>query len=187
MTVVTDSGLTDPAFQFASGGLTAQTVVPAGSTGSLTSVAVQLGTDAATVTITAQLLVGAQDVTPSPASKLTFRLNPAAPVITSMTATRTSTGFTVTMVGYATSRDVTTANFQFSATSGSNLGTSQLAIAVSSIFAPWYSSATSAPYGSQFTFAQPFTVTGSNTAILSVSATLSNSVGTSPAASANLQ
>jgi hypothetical protein len=187
MAVVTDSGLTDPAFQFASGGLTAQTVVPAGSTGSLTAVPVQLGTDAATVTITAQLLVGTQDVTASPASKLTFRLNPAAPAITSMTATRTSTGFTVTLVGYATSRDVTTANFTFSATSGANLGTSQLAVAVSSIFAPWYSSATSAPYGSQFTLTQPFTVTGSNTAILSVSATLTNSVGVSSAASADLQ
>ena len=187
MTVVTDSGLIDPAFQFASGGLIAQTVVPAGSTGSLTAVPIQLGTDAATVTITAQLLVGGQDVTPSPASKFTFRLNPAAPVITSMTAARTSTGFTVTIVGYATSRDVTTANFTFSATSGSNLGTTQLAVAVSSVFAPWYSSAPSAPYGSQFTFTQPFTVTGSNTAILSVSATLTNSVGISPAASANLQ
>lgn len=187
MTVVTDSGLTDPAFQFASGGLTAQTVVPAGSTGALTAVAVQLGTDAATITITAQLLVGTQDVTPSPASKLTFRLNPAAPVITSMTAARTATGFTVTIVGYATSRDVTTANFQFSATSGSNLGTSQLSVPVSSIFAPWYSSAPSAPYGSQFTFTQPFTVTGSNSVILSVSATLTNSVGVSSAASANLQ
>ena len=173
MTVVTDSGLTDPAFQFASGGLTA--------------VAVQLGTDAATVTITAQLLVGTQDVTPSPASKLTFRLAPAAPVITSITATRTSTGFTVTIVGYATSRDVTTANFTFSATSGANLQTSQLSVTVSSIFAPWYSSAPSAPFGSQFTFTQPFTVTGSNSAILSVSATLTNSVGTSSAASANLQ
>ena len=187
MTVVTDSGLTDPAFQFASGGLTAQTVVQAGSTGSLTAVPIQMGTDAATVTISAQLLVGAQDVTPSPASKFTFRLNSAAPVITSMTATRTSTGFTVTIVGYATSRDVTTANFQFSATSGGNLGTTQLSIPVSSIFAPWYSSAPSAPYGSQFTFTQPFTVTGSNTAILSVGATLTNSVGISPAASANLQ
>ncbi len=187
MTVVTDSGLTDPAFQFASGGLTAQTMVPAGSTGGLTAVPVQLGTDASTVTIAAQLLVGAQDVTPSPASKLTFRLNPAAPVITSMTAARTSTGFTVTIVGYATSRDVTAASFTFSGTSGANLGTSQLAVAVSSIFAPWYSSAASAPYGSQFTFTQPFTVTGSNTAILSVSATLTSSVGVSPAASANLQ
>jgi hypothetical protein len=187
MTVVTDSGLTDPAFQFASGGLTAQTVVPAGSTGGLNAVAVQLGTDAATVTITAQLLVGTQDVTPSPASKLTFRLNAAAPVITAMTATRTSTGFTVTITGYATSRDVATATFQFSATSGSNLQTSQLAVPVSSIFAPWYSSAPSAPFGSQFTFTQPFTVTGSNSAILSVSATLTNSVGTSSAASANLQ
>ncbi|MGA3016229.1 MAG: putative Ig domain-containing protein [Bryobacteraceae bacterium] len=187
MMVVTDSGLTDPAFQFATGGPTAQTVVPAGSTGSLTAVPIQLGTDAATVTITAQLLVGTTDVTLSPASKLTFRLNAAPPVITSMTATRTSTGFTVTIVGYATSRDVTTANFTFSATAGANIGTSQLSVSVSSIFAPWYSSAPSAPYGSQFTFTQPFTVTGSNTAILSVSATLVNSVGTSPAASANLQ
>ncbi len=187
MAVVTDSGLTDPAFQFATGGLTAQTVVPAGATGALTAVPIQLGTDAATITITAQLLVVSQDVTPIPAPKLTFRLNAAAPVITSMTATRSSTGFTVTIVGYATSRDVTTANFQFSATSGSNLGTTQLAAPVSSIFAPWYSSAASAPYGSQFTFTQPFTVTGNNSAILSVSATLTNSVGTSSAASANLQ
>jgi hypothetical protein len=135
----------------------------------------------------AQLLVGTTDVTLSPASKLTFRLNAAPPVITSMTATRTSTGFTVTIVGYATSRDVTTANFTFSATAGANIGTSQLSVSVSSIFAPWYSSAPSAPYGSQFTFTQPFTVTGSNSVILSVSATLTNSVGVSSAASANLQ
>jgi hypothetical protein len=187
MTVVTDSGLTDPAFQFATGGLTAQTVIPAGSTSAPTAVPVQLGTDAATVTITAQLLAAGQDVTPSPAPKTTFRLNATAPVITSITATRGSTGFTVTVIGYSPSRDVSSASFTFSAASGSSLGTTQLTVPVSAIFAPWYSSAASAPFGSQFTFTQPFTVTGSGTAIVSVTVTLTNSVGTSPAASATLQ
>jgi Putative Ig domain len=187
MTVVTDSGLTDPAFQFSTGGLTATTVVKAGATGALTAIPVQMGTDAANVTITAQLLSNGTDVTPSPASKLTFRLAPAAPVITSISAVRTSGGFTVTIVGYATTRDVTTANFTFSATSGANLQTTQLPVTVTPIFSPWYSSATSAQYGSQFTFTQPFNVTGTNTAIQTVNVTLTNSVGTSTAAAANLQ
>jgi hypothetical protein len=186
MTVVTDSGITDPAFQFASGGLTAQTVVPAGSTVAPSAVAIQMGTVAATITITAQLLSGTQDVTPSPAPKVSFRLNPAPPVITSVTVASTSTGFTVTIVGYSTSRDVSSASFTFSAASGSTLGTSQLPVSVSSIFAPWYSSATSASFGSQFTYTQPFTVTGNSTAIASLTVTLTNSVGTSSPATAKV-
>jgi hypothetical protein len=58
---------------------------------------------------------------------------------------------------------------------------------VTSLFTPWYSSASSAPYGSQFTLTQPFNVSGSSSSVLSVSVTLTNALGTSPAVSAILQ
>jgi len=111
----------------------------------------------------------------------------AAPVITSITATRNSTGFTVVIVGYASSRSVTGATFQFSASAGATLQTSTLTIDVTSLFAGWFQNAASAPTGSQFMFTQPFNVAGSTSSILSVTATLTNGLGTSAPASANLQ
>ena len=107
-------------------------------------------------------------------------------MITSVTAASTSTGFTVTIVGYSNTRDVSQAVFTFTAASGANLQTGQVTVALSSAFSAWYQSAASAPYGSQFTLTQPFTVTGNQQAVTSVSVTLTNSVGTSAAATASV-
>jgi hypothetical protein len=187
LTFVPDSGADDPSIQFATGGRTAQIVVPANNTGGLTAAALQTGTVAGTITITAQLLAGTQNVTPTPGPSLSVRVNAAAPVITSITATRTSTGFTVVLDGFSSSRDLSTGIFQFSGSAGANLLTSQVSTTDSSLFTQWYQSAASAPFGSQFSLTQPFTVTGSPSAILSVIVTLTNSVGTSQAVTANLQ
>jgi len=181
-----DSGADDPAVQFSTGGRTARITVPAGSTTGQTDVGVQTGTVAGTISITAQLLAPG-DITPSPAPNSTIRINATAPVISSITATRNATGFTVVMVGYASSRDLTQASFQFTAATGANLQTSSLTVPIDALFAPWYSSAASAPFGSQFTLTLPFTVQGSAQSIVSVTVTLTSKVGTSAAASANLQ
>ena len=182
-----DSGADDPAVQFSTGGRTARILVPAGSTTGQTTVGVQNGTVAGTITITTQLLAPGQDITPTPAPSETIRIAATAPVISSITATRNSTGFTVVIVGYASSRDLTQAAFQFTATTGTNLQTSSLTVPIDTIFNPWYASAASAPYGSQFTFTQPFTVQGNPQSVVSVTVTMTSKVGTSAPATANLQ
>jgi len=187
LTFAPTSGADDPAIQFATGGRTAQITIPAGYTTGLTSVGVQTGTVAGVITITAQLLAGTVNVTPTPAPKQTITVTAGAPVITAVTATRTSTGFTVTVTGYASNRGVDSGTFQFSASEGSSLQTTQLNTTDTSLFTQWYGSSTSAPFGSQFKLSQPFTVNGSNASVLAVTVTLSNALGTSPAASANLQ
>jgi hypothetical protein len=181
------SGADDPSIQFSTGGRTAQIVIPAGDTSGLTNLGVQTGTVAGTITITAQLLAGTVNVTPTPAPTQSIVVTPGAPVITSVTATRTSTGLTVMVTGYASNRDVDSGAYQFSASDGANLLTTQLGTSITSLFTPWYGSTSSAPFGSQFTLTQPFTVNGSTSAVLSVTVTLTNALGTSPAATANLQ
>jgi hypothetical protein len=51
-------------------------------------------------------------------------------------------------------------------------------------FTAWYAGTPSAQFGSQFLYTQPFTVQGDIGAIASVTVTLTNSVGSSPPASA---
>jgi hypothetical protein len=182
-----DSGADDPAVQFSTGGRSAVVQIPAGATTLVGTAAIQTGTVAGTIVITARLLAGGQDITPSPAPQVTVRIPPSAPVIASLTAIRNSSGFTVTAIGFATPRQVTQANFQFAGAPSANLQTTSLAIPVTSLFSAWYASAAAAPFGSQFSFVQPFTVTGSAQAIASVTVTLTNAQGTSAAVTANLQ
>jgi large repetitive protein len=187
MTFAPDSGPDDPSVQFSTGGRTVQVTVPAGSTSGTSSVGVQTGTVAGTITITTRLQAGGKDITPTPAPQQTLRINAGAPVIRSVTATRTSGGFTVTVVGFATDRELTQAVFQLTGASSANLQTTSVTVAVDQVFASWFGSAASAQYGSQFTYTQPFTVQGDSSAVVSVSVTLANKVGTSTAVSATLQ
>jgi hypothetical protein len=186
MTFAPDTGPDDPTVQFSGGGRTARIMVPAGSTTGVNDVGVQVGTVAGTITITARLTAAGQDVTPTPVPTRTIRINSGPPVITSVTATRTASGFTVVITGYAPSREVTTANFQFTPASGADLQTTQVSVPVGSIFGPYFQSAAGASMGSQFAFTQPFTVQGT-AQIVSVSVTLAGQAGTSNAVSANLQ
>jgi large repetitive protein len=186
LTFAPTSGADDPAVQFSTGGRTANITVPAGQTTGATSVGVQAGTVAGTITITAQLTAAGQNVTPAPPPTKTIQVPATAPVITAISAASNSTGFTVSVTGYSSTRDVSTALFVFTAASGANLQTGQVSVPVSSLFTAWYQSSAAAPYGSQFTLTQPFTVNGNLQAVSSVAVTLTNSVGTSASASATI-
>ncbi|MBZ5625856.1 MAG: putative Ig domain-containing protein, partial [Acidobacteriia bacterium] len=187
LTFVADSGPDDQKVMFQTGGRSATIVIPAGSTVGANDVGVQVGTVAGTITITTRLTAAGQDITPTPPPTQTLRIIPSAPVIVPpVTATRNSTGFTVAVTGFSSTRELTQAVFQFTAAAGGNLQTSQVTIPVGTLFAGWFQSAASAAFGSQFTLTQPFTVTGS-TQIVSVTVTLVNSVGSSGPMSANLQ
>ena len=185
LTFTPDSGGDDPSVQFASGGRTAQLTIPAGSTASLSGIGVQTGTVAGTITVTARLVAGTQDVTPSPAPSATIRISAAAPSISSVTATSSGGSITVTVAGFATSRSVTQATFAFSAAPGVNLQTTTLTVPVTTLFQQWYASSASVPFGSQFLFTQSFTVQGSGS-ITSVTVTLTNATGTSGPATATI-
>ena len=137
-----------------------------------------------TVTITTHLQASGQDITPTPAPQQTLRINAGAPVIRSVTATRSGSTFTVTVVGFATDRELTQAVFQFT---GSNVQTASVTVPVDQLFAAWFGGAASAQYGGQFTFTQPFTVQGDPAAVVSVSVTLTNKIGSSTPVSATLQ
>ena len=185
LTFAPASGADDPTVQFATGGRTAQLTIPAGSTVTLTGIGVQTGTVAGTITITAQLLAGSTDITPHPAPTATIVINAAPPVISSVTAAASSGGFTVTVIGYATTRSITSAIFTFTPAAGVNLQSSSVTVSVSSLFSAWYSSSTSTPFGSQFLYTQPFTVQGTG-AIASVTVTLVNANGNSTTVSATI-
>ena len=182
-----DSGPDDPGVQFSTGGRSVTVAIPAGSTSLTGAAAIQYGTTAGTITITANLVAAGQDITPSPQPSVSVRVAPAAPVISSVTAVRGSSGFTVTVTGFATPRQVTQATFTFAAQSSANLQTNSVTAQVSGLFSSWYSSGASAPFGSQFAFVQSFSVNGSVAGITSVTVTLTNAQGNSAAVTANLQ
>jgi large repetitive protein len=186
LTFAPDAGPDDPSILFSSGGRTAQVTVPAGATTSLADVGVQTGSVAGLITITAQLQAAGQDVTPQPPPRRTVRINAAAPTISSATGTRTATGFTITVTGLVTSREITQAVFQFNAAPGSNLQTTTLTVPVEALFSSYFGTAQAAPAGGQFVFTQPFTINGSPQAIVSVTVTLVNRVGSSSAVTVNL-
>jgi hypothetical protein len=181
-----DSGPADPSVAFSTGGTTTTINIPAGSLNGATDVGIQTGTVAGTITITAKLTAAGADVTPSPAPTRTSRIAAGAPVIISATGTRTSSGLTITVIGYVTDREMVNAAYGFN---GSNLGTSTLTVTVDTLFAGWLggNAPPSAPFGSQFTYTQQFTVNGSNTAITSVTVTLNNRIGASNTATVTLQ
>jgi hypothetical protein len=189
LTFSPDAGPNDPAVQFSSGGRTARFTVPAGSnTANFTvpDVAIQTGTVAGTITLTARLEAGGQNITPAPPPTRTIRVNSLPPTLTSVRAVRTGNGFDVQIVGFVTSRQVTQAIFRFTASSGGNLQTTEVTVPVETVFSRWFQDPASGAFGSQFSFTQSFTIQGDSTAVGSVSVTLVNQQGNSQAVSATL-
>ncbi len=114
---------------------------------------------------------------PPASPSITGQIPKLSPTIVGTPAvTRTGNGLQITFTAFATSREVTSASFQFT---GSNLQTSNVTIPLSSLVGAWYSNTQSNAYGSLFQIVQPFAVTGDSTQITGVTITLTNSVGNS--------
>jgi len=184
------SGYVDPGLQFSTGGTTASFTIPAGGSSAAVA-AVQQGTVEGTITVTLTSLTanGANvPLTSSPVSG-TVTIPPLPPVITAgsvQITNLTSSGFDVVLTGYSDTRDMTTATFTFTAASGTAFnGTSTFAVPVGPIFTTWFDSPAGQNNGSMFLLTVPFTISGPTSVIGSVSVTLTNSVGTSAAASAS--
>lgn len=184
-----EAGGDDPAVQFSTGGRTANFTIPAGAnlaTFTVPNLGLQTGTVAGIITLTASLSAAGTDITPSPAPSRTLRITASAPVITAARLNRTATGFEIQITGYSTTRDVTQAVFRFTASQGGTLQTTEVTVPVGPAFTTWFSSAASAPFGSRFTFTQPFTVAGDISDIASISVSLVNRAGTSAAVTVSM-
>lgn len=198
------SAVTDPAVQFSSGGATVAFTIPANSTAANfgnqgTQIALQTGTIAQKIVLTPsfQTQAGSISLTPSPAPALTLTVPAAAPTLLAVApASVTSTGFTLNVTGFSTTRSLTNMVVQFNAATGFSFGSnSQITIDLTSVSNAYYATSASQGFGGEFEVMMPFTLTGTSLptgitpvqAIASVSVTVANSVGTSSALQANLQ
>ena len=139
------------------------------------------------ITLTLSFQASGEDVTPQPVPTRIITIPAQAPVITKVAARHTTGGLEVEVTGFSNSRDMVSSTFQFQASAGTSLQTSQVTVQVGQIFGTWYSDATSQPFGSLFTFTQPFTISGNAAGITNVSVTLTNPQGASSAVSASVQ
>jgi hypothetical protein len=136
------------------------------------------GTVAGNVGVT--LTVGGQTVASSAVT-----IQPAAPIIEAGSVQIngvTASGFNVELVATSTTRELQTAQFTFNAAAGATLNGTSFTVNVAPLLTAWFASTDGLNYGGAFSLTVPFTLSGSASAIGSVSVTLTNSVGTSAAA-----
>jgi hypothetical protein len=167
----------DTAIQLATGGRTLTFIVPPNTT-TVPALLLQTGTTAGSITLKVTLTAAGIDVTPAGATA-TIAIPRSAPVIRTVTLVHASDHLEVDLSGFSSTLDVSSATFQFKDASGNPDPSAPITVQVGPMFTTWFQSATAATFGSQFTYAQPFTVSGDSSRIVSVTVTLTNSAGTS--------
>jgi hypothetical protein len=196
---------TDPTVQFSTGSSegnrTVDFVIPAGSTsadfaGQGSQILVQTGTVAETVTLKPTFATTAGvSLTPTSPETLQFTIASLAPVLTSLAiSNETPSSFTLVIVGYSTTRSLGSLTVTFNAAPGFNLAATQYSTDLSPVAPAWFQSAASQSLGGLFQVSVPFNLTGTVPTgktlietLASVSATISNSIGTSSSLQVNLQ
>jgi hypothetical protein len=170
----------DPAIQFSAGGRSVPFTIPAGQTQAMFRVpdlGVQTGTTAGTITLTATLTAGGAPLACTCTLTQTIVVPRTAPSISSVRATRTSTGFGLVITGFTTTREITQGVFRFSG--GTALQTTELTVPLAASVNSFFQGAGAAQFGGQFVLTVPFTIQGDTTAVTSVTVTLTNAAGTS--------
>lgn len=157
--------------------------IPQGQTNAVFAegLAVQIGTVAGTINITAALTAGGVNVTPSPAPAVSITVQRLAPVITSITARRDGNTLTVVVDGFSTTREVTSADLQFAIRQGASVQATSFTVQTGGAFTTYYGGDGSNGLGGMFRLTMPFNVTGVAADITGVSVTLVNAVGRSAA------
>jgi hypothetical protein len=174
----------DAAVRFGNGARTLDFVLPAQAT-SVTlpsGAAVQTGTLAGTITISAEFNVGGTTL-PGPSQAITIRR--AVPVITAVRLTRASGNLEVRVEGFTNTRQLAEARVTFTFANNVDVTSSSTAtVNVASAIQAWFANAASIPFGGQFGLTLPFSVTGDPANITSVSVVVTNGEGASSAVSA---
>ncbi|MCX6620601.1 MAG: Ig domain-containing protein, partial [Acidobacteria bacterium] len=182
LTFVGDDGLDDPAAQFSTGGRTATFTIPANTDlagFAVPRLALATGTSAGLISLTVRLSAGGEDITPVPAPVRSARIAPLAPVVSSVKATRSGTALTIVVMGYVTSKQVTSLTYTFLPAPGGNFQATTLVSSVEALFSGYFRSAAALPFGSEFQCTQTFNIAGDPASIGSVSVVLTNKLGNS--------
>jgi hypothetical protein len=178
----------DPNVQLNSSGTNVQLLVPragvfnlpANSSTAPGGLTLNAGTTAGDIVVFPLLGAGlVRIMTPSPSPYRAIHIGKAAPVIQSVTAQASSSGITVTITAFSTSRELTQTAITLTAASGITLATSAFTVPLSSAATAWYASSQSQQYGTQVAITLPISLGDGAKDVSSVSVTLSNSAGTS--------
>jgi hypothetical protein len=185
----------DPAVQFSSGGQSSTFTIPANQTQAIfangsTQIGLQTGTVAATILITPAFTTdpGGVNVTPANVPQLSLVVPQQAPqLLVGRLVSSSSTGFSISVTGFSTTRALSTLNIQVTPVAGATFSTNQFTLDVSQISSLWFGSAASQSFGGQFTITIPFTLSSTSssvaatagTKIQSVTVSATNGAGTS--------
>ncbi len=148
---------------------------------------IQQGTVAGTIRVELiALRAGTRDVLAAAHPSFEFTITRMPAVITGLTfENETANGFDIRIQGYATPRDVASAELTFSPAPGASIqGSTTFSVTIADLFASFYGSSRSQDGGSMFDggLRIPISVSGDKTAIGSVSVKLVNSAGASAVA-----
>jgi len=176
-------GVTDPMIQFAGGNLVTFRI-PANTTQAIfdQSSTLQTGSLSGTITLNATFQAGGAAASAASISGTSGTVPVGPPVIVGTpTATVSAGSIQISLTGLSTTRQVTSAIYHFSFTTASNQAPVDITVPLGTLVSGWYSTPASLNYGSLFGFTQNFTVNGNVSQVTSVSITLTNNQGTSPA------
>lgn len=172
----------DAMIQFSGGGRTATFTIPAGST-TASNLTVLTGTTAGTITLTTTL--SSNGATLGSPTTQTIVDAAGVPFISKVTLQQVSGGVTVVITGFSSTRDMINASFAFAPATGDTFTSDNISVPVQTAFNTWWANtATSNPFGTQFTLTVPFTLATAtqsvtNVVVVSVTVTLLNSKGAS--------
>jgi hypothetical protein len=163
----------DPRVRFSNGQTTFNFTIPAGQRQAITGIS-STGTVASKVTISvSSLTIGGSKVAAVPPAKM-FQIARLIPVLTDACFKTRKDGLDVSITGYTTTRQLSSAAFTFTPASGGSSQTATVDLAGSS--AGYFGAAESIRKGGAFNLAIPFDVLGGD--VSTASFTLANSVGT---------
>jgi hypothetical protein len=105
-------------------------------------------------------------------------------VLSSPTLSRSGQTLQISVIALSSTRDMIEARFHFTPASGKSIKTTDVTVPLTSAFQTWYGSADSTPFGTNFKYTQPFTLDGDASDVANVTIILTNSAGSSNAATA---
>jgi hypothetical protein len=174
-------GVLDPTVQFG-GGTSITFRIPANTTqaifGQLSTL--QTGSLAGTISLDAVFQAGgaaSNAASPAHASGTVQLLPPV--IVGTPTATVAAGSIQVSWTALSTTRQVTSATYQFSFTAASNQAPIQITVPIDALISAWYATPASLGFGSLFEFTQTFSVNGDASQLAGVNITLTSNQGTS--------
>lgn len=189
----------NPAVQFATGGRTVNFTIPANSTQAIfennsNDIRLQTGSLAGTINITPVFATqGGLDITPTSAPNLTLNIASSVPNLTDIRMpTRSLNAFTITVVGYSTTRSLKQLTVKFTPRGDNKFNQTDIPVNVDSVAQAFFQGVQSQNSGGLFSISIPFSLLNAPQnedvvqRIQSVSVTATNDQGTSNSLSFNI-